>query len=73
MEKLKIDERAVKIAKGRLERERRSRKASYLPHLYIEGYHEAICDFILDYTGEDLRLKELDALNEWAIKIQETK
>lgn len=72
MEKLKIDERAVKIAKWVLAKELR-RQSNQISDWYLDGYHSAICDFIQEYTGEDLRAKALDAINEASIKFQEAK
>ena len=72
MNKLKIDERAVKIAKRVLAKELRG-KSNQISDWYLDGYYSAICDFIQEYTGEDLRAKALDAINEEAIKMQEVK
>ena len=70
MKKQKIDKRAVKIAKDLLAK---LKSRNILSCEYFDAYHKAICDFIFSYTGEDLRAKEFDALNEAIIKFQEVK
>lgn len=70
MEKQKIDKRAVKIVKDLLSK---LKSRNNLPCEYFDAYHQAICDFIFSYTGEDFRTKEFDALNEAIIKSQEDK
>jgi len=49
MEKQDIDERAVDVAKARLEREIEIRSKS---DEFMEGYREAILDFLWDYVGK---------------------
>jgi len=70
MSKSKIDERAVKIAKNLLAK----LKARNIISLhYVDAYHQAICDFIYNYTGEDLRQKELDESMDAMLKMQAVK
>ncbi len=70
MKKLKIDMSAVKIAKDLLVRLKTKRVVS---SWYFDGYYQAVCDFLLDYTGENLRCNEFDAFNDEAIKSREVK
>lgn len=55
----KIDERAVKIALDRLAREIKN-KSGLAPAMYLTGYHEAIADFIWDYTRQPLKSLDWD-------------
>ena len=57
--KLKIDERAVKVALDRLAREIKI-KSGLAPAMYLTGYHEAIADFIWDYTRQPLKSFDWD-------------
>ena len=70
MDKPKIDEQAVKIAKNLMVK---LKSGKIISNEYFDGYHKAICDFVYNYTGEDLRSKELDTLIDAIIKMQEVK
>ncbi|MFA5259046.1 MAG: hypothetical protein WC402_03135 [Candidatus Pacearchaeota archaeon] len=72
MEKPKFDERAVKIAKEILSRELYA-KNNRVPNWYLDGYYCAICDFLLRYSGEDVKAKDLDALYDKESKFKEVK
>lgn len=57
--KPKVDERAVKVALDRLAREIKN-KSGLAPAMYLTGYHEAIADFIWEYTGQPLKSLDWD-------------
>jgi len=54
MNKQKVDERLVEIALNRLGREIETKRGT-IPHWFLVGYHEAICDIIWDYTKTGLK------------------
>lgn len=70
MNKPKIDEQAIKIAKNLMAR---LKSRNIISCEYFDGYYRAICDFIHNYTGEDLRQKELDESMDAMLKMQKTK
>jgi len=53
MKKPKVDERAIKVAADRLVREIKIKKNLDM-HWYLEGYKEAIFDFVWDYARTPL-------------------
>lgn len=67
MNNSKIDERAVKIAEKRLARQIRLREDK-AHGWYLQGYYEAICDFIWDYTGTPLKSLDWEAYIEGQVK-----
>ena len=67
MVKTKIYERAMKIAEDRLASEIVFKKDT-MPGWYLQGYHEAICDFIWDFVGSTVVCKEWEAYIEVQIK-----
>ena len=51
MDKPKIDEQAVKIAKNLMAK---LKSGNIISNEYFDGYHKAICDFILNSQSQNL-------------------
>lgn len=62
-----IDYRAIEISINRLKREIKLKK-NIVPGWYLQGYHEAICNFVWDYTGEPLMSLDWDDYMQEQIK-----